>query len=124
MARSTAAPVTTPCAPAPAANYLSAGSGDDTLDFRVGFAEAYGGPGKDIIYANNGLGTENYSDEVYGGSGDATIYARDGKRYYIDCGAFASPTSPNPDTDSVQADSTANGDPVTDLLVDCENKLQ
>jgi Ca2+-binding RTX toxin-like protein len=92
---------------------LSGGTGKDTIDSTVGYAEVYGGPGADTIDVDNGLGTSEYSDDVYAGSGDDTIKADDGKRDVIDCGEFDDPLLSSKDTDTVDADEF-------DELIDCE----
>ena len=54
-------------------------------------------------------------------TGNDPIFADDDRRNYIDCGVYASPNSLALDSDTVSADRVLDGDPIDDILYDCED---
>ena len=72
-------------------------------------------PGADTI-----LDSVTSNDEVCGGSGNDNIITDDSRVDYVDCGNYASPTISGTDSDVADVDSTALGDPVSDIVTDCE----
>lgn len=99
---------------------LYGGNGSDIVSGgdapTAGQNELYGGPGADGITAD----IPAASDDVYGGSGNDTVYADDNTIDDIDCGVYASPTDSSGDSDTVYADRISDGDPVSDILHNCE----
>jgi len=102
------------------ADVLSGGNGGDGISggafVAAGANELYGGPGADTITADMPAAF----DEVYGGSGDDLIFAEDDIPDFIECGVYASPNSVFLDDDTVFADRVSDGDPVSDILFNCE----
>jgi Ca2+-binding RTX toxin-like protein len=98
--------------------YGGNGADDISAGTATAFAqnEMYGGPGADTINAQSPAAF----DEVYGGSGNDVIDAEDDRLDYIDCGVYSSPGNAADDTDMVNADRTADGDSIDDVLYECE----
>jgi hypothetical protein len=57
---------------------------------------------------------------IVGTNGNDTIFADDNSTDDIDCGVYASPTDSAGDSDTVYADRVSDGDPVSDILSNCE----
>jgi hypothetical protein len=57
---------------------------------------------------------------VYGGSGNDYIVTDDNRQVYVGCDQYAGPTIAGSDSDVADVDSTALGDPVSDIVIDCE----